>query len=157
MALTQARRSRRVIHVEPDQLPSAWKNGAVVLAVTASITLVALVVAAQAGMQLDFDRVDGRKVSVRPGIGVISLALGVLVGTALLDLIGRRSPRAWMGVAWAGLAFGILSTAAPLSSTAGTGVTTLLVSLHVLAGVTWFTVLTRSLRRAPAGDLQHDR
>ncbi len=140
--------------VAPADLPSAWRNGGIVLAITASITLVALLVAVQAGMELRFDRVDGRNARVRPGIGVVTLVITVLVGTALLDLVGRRSEKAWKGVAWAGLVISLLSTAAPLSSTADPGVTALLVSLHVLAGVTWFVVLMRAVRQTRSNDLQ---
>ncbi len=154
MAPTRAPRADSGSQVESADLPSAWRNGAVVLAITASITLVALLVAAQAGMELDFDRVDGRNARVRPGIGVLTLVLSVLIGTALLDFVGRRSEKAWKGVAWAGLLLGLLSTAAPLSSSAGPGVTALLVSLHVLAGVTWFVVLMRAVRQQRSSDLQ---
>lgn len=151
MASTRAVRGSEVASAD---LPSAWRNGAVVLAITASITLAALLVAAQAGMELEFDRVDGRNARVRPGIGVLTLVLAVLAGTTLLATVGRRSEKAWKGVAWAGLLLSLLSTAAPLSSSAGAGVTALLVSLHVLAGVTWFVVLMRAVRQTRSNDLQ---
>ncbi len=132
---------------EPGELPSVARTFAWAMASCLGVTLLLLVVANVAGADLGVLRLDGRAVSVTPSSVVVTVMLAVLVGTILLMAVGRRSRRAWVGVAVAGLVVALLSAVSPLLSEAGPVATVALVSMHVACGLVWFTVLTSMLGR----------
>lgn len=133
--------------VDPE-LPSVAKAATWALGACLAVPMTLFAAASFAGTPLDVVRSDGREVTVTSGTVGVTVLLAVGAGTLLLASVGRRSRRAWLGVAAAGAVVGIASTAAPLTSTAAPVTTTLLVAMHVLCGLVWATVLVSLLRRA---------
>lgn len=130
---------------EPGELPSVARTAAWAMASCLGVTLLLLVVANVAGADLRVLRLDGRTVGVTPSSVVVTVLLAVLAGTILLMAVGRRSRRAWVGVAVVGLLVALLSAVSPLLSEAGPVATVALVSMHITCGLAWFTVLTSML------------
>ncbi|MFD4421656.1 DUF6069 family protein [Agromyces sp. NPDC058484] len=69
----------------------------------------------------------------------------VVVGAGVW-LLTRRWPAIRLWAAWAGLAFGVLSAALPLTVEADLGTKLALASMHVITGVAWFVALVRGPR-----------
>jgi hypothetical protein len=130
-----------------DETPSVARAATWVAGTSTAGCLLLLLVAAVAGADLEVLRSDGRAVQVTPTSVVVSVMFSVLAGTVLLGLVGRRSRRAWTGVEVLGLVLGLASLAAPLTSSAAPATTAVLVAMHAVCAVVWFTVLTALLRR----------
>lgn len=135
------------VAADPD-LPSVARTATWALGACLAVPMALFAAASFAGTPLDVVRSDGREVVVTSGTVAISVLLAVGAGTVLLALVGRRSRRAWLGVAAAGTVVGVASTAAPLTSTAAPVTIALLVAMHVLCGLVWTTVLVSVLRRS---------
>lgn len=83
---------------------------------------------------------------------VLLMSFGpMILGGLTLWLAARRGLRAWHAVGWLGLALGLLTTPMPFAVVATTGTSMTLSSMHVVAGLVWFTLVRRA---APP---QHDR
>lgn len=84
------------------------------------------------------------------GVGLVLLMslVPALLGGLLLWLAARRSMRAWHAVGWLGLALGLLTLPMPFSVAGSAGTTVTLATMHVVAGVVWFTVTRRTAAAA---------
>lgn len=134
--------------VQPtEDLPSVARAGSWCLLTSLAACLLLLFVANVAGAELEAIRTDGRSVRITFSSVATTLLLAHLAGVVALGLLGRRSRRAWIFVAVAGLVVGLASTVAPLASEAGVLTTFVLVAMHVVAGAVWFTVLMSMLPR----------
>ena len=80
------------------------------------------------------------------GIGPVLLMslVPTLLGGLVLWLAARRSIRAWHAVGWLGLALGLLTLPMPFTVVASAGTTVTLATMHVVAGVVWFTAVRRT-------------
>lgn len=140
--------THRSTPADPQDLPSVARTGAWALAACLGATLLLLLLAASvAGAEPEVVRLDGRSVVVTASSVAVTVLLSVLAGIVLLGLVGRRSRRAWIGVAVGGLVVALLSTVSPLLSQAGPVATVALVAMHVACGLVWLTALTVPLAR----------
>lgn len=73
---------------------------------------------------------------------VVTTVLTLGIGLAVLALVVRRRPGLQRPASWAGLAFAVLSVAAPLTMAAETTTGATLAAMHLATGATWFA-LTR--------------
>lgn len=127
---------------------TAWRTGFTAAGIALAASLVVLLVA----------RLSGADMVARPPqtdatttIGVLSVAVvtvvATLVGSLLLVLLRRRGgARAWLALAWIGLAVGVLTTPAPLTVDATAGTRVALACMHVLTGLVWLVVVRRAAR-----------
>lgn len=156
-------RQRRVVH-EPggsdlrvptralagerrEPLPPVARAGLWFLWASVACCLLLLYVAAVAGADLRVVTRDGDVVPITFGSVVTALLVAALTGLAALALVGRRSRRAWTGVAVAGLGVGLCSAAAPLAVETGALTAAILVTMHVVSAALWFAVLVLLLPR----------
>lgn len=94
---------------------------------------------------------DSAPTQVGVGTVVLMSVAPTILGGLALWVAARRGARAWRAVGWLGLALGLLTVPMPLTVLATAGTSATLASMHVVAGVVWFT----AVRRAAAPP--HDR
>jgi uncharacterized membrane protein YhhN len=82
--------------------------------------------------------------SIPPVAAVIATLLPMVVAGLVTWFIARRRPGFRRFAAWAGLAFGILTAASPLASSADIPTGIALGFMHIVVGAAWFTALQPS-------------
>ncbi|GMA41958.1 DUF6069 family protein [Mobilicoccus caccae] len=117
-----------------------------VVAVVVNLTVHALGRAAGADFTVRTPSADQPQVVGWVSVLVMSI-VPVLIGSLLLWAT-RRSPRAWVVLAWVGLVVGVLSVGMPVLATATTGTKLALATMHLLPAVTWWVCVRRELDRA---------
>ena len=147
-AATDAPASRRIP-------PGDAVRAGLVALVTAVVVNIVIVEAGTA-VGADLEVTQGGA-TMRIGIPmVMAMTIGPLVvGTVVLAVAGRWGAHAWHLLAWAGLAIGVLTAAAPLLSDASVPTRLTLAVMHVVVGLAWFLAVRRALpddaRAAVAG------
>ena len=91
--------------------------------------------------------VDAPPVQVGIASVVLMSVVPALLGGVVLWLARRSGVRAWHGLGWLGVAVGVVTVAMPLSVVATAATTATLVSMHVVAGLIWLTVVRRAAAR----------
>lgn len=111
-------------------------------ALVANLLVLGLGVTAGAGMSVVR---TGTTEPVEVGVAVVAIMtiVPLLLGTAALAGSTRWGARGWVAVAWTGLAIGILTLVMPFGVEASTGTQLTLAAMHLITGLTWFTVLRR--------------
>lgn len=124
---------------------SAWRTAVTAGLAISATNLVVLWLGHRLGADMQVARSTG-EVGTQVGVGsVVLMSLApMILGWLALRLAARRGVRAWRGVAWLGLALGLLTVPMPVSVTATTGTSTTLASMHVVAGLVWFAAVRRS-------------
>lgn len=94
----------------------------------------------------------GAEFAVGPPSIVLVTVVAVAAGALVLGLVARRTPRAWLSLAWVGLGLAVLSVAMPLTTESAMGTKAALAGMHVLTGVTWFVGARRQSNSSGRGD-----
>jgi hypothetical protein len=139
------------VHTLPTTSPNvahAARIGVVAAGTALVANLAALGVATLAGATMLVRQGAGQPaMRISIALVVVTTLVPVLAGTLLLIPARGWGARGWRAVAAVGLALGLLSVALPLSTQASPGTHLALVSMHVIAGVTWFVVVRGAATR----------
>lgn len=126
--------------------PSAWRAGLVTVALAAAVNLLLYLLARLIGTDFTVATGGREPMEVGPLLVVVNVVGAALVGTLLLAAAARRGVRAWWVLAWIGLVVGVLSMVAPLTASGSAGAKLVLAGMHLVTGIVWYSVVTRSAR-----------
>ncbi len=128
-----------------DNALAPWRTALAAAAVIAAANLLVLGVGHLSGADMHVAQ-TAAAAPTQVGIGQVlpmSVAPAILGGLALW-LAARRSVRAWITVAWLGLALGVLTIPMPFTVQASVGTSVTLAGMHLVASLVWFTAVRSS-------------
>lgn len=135
---------------------SPWRTAMLAAAAIGAINLAVLGLGSLLGADMQVARSTGAAVT-EVGIGAVVLMSVVppMLGGLVLVLASRRSIGTWRAVGWLGLALGLLTLPMPLTVVASAGTSATLATMHLVAGVVWFTAVRRAAARAARPTIEH--
>jgi hypothetical protein len=116
------------------------------LVVSLGLNLLIWAGAQLAGADFEVSRPGAQPMTVGPVTIALMTAAPVLLGSVVLAVATRRSPRAQPVLGWLGLVIGILTAPMPFTVQAGTGTQVTLAAMHLVSGAVWWLTLRRSSR-----------
>ncbi|WP_045741929.1 DUF6069 family protein [Actinoplanes rectilineatus] len=119
-------------HAVPDAAPGPIRIGAAIGAAVI-VDLLVLWAASAAGATLEIDA----PYDLDAGAVIVSTAVPMLAGTALVLLLARRFPAARRRLTWGGAAFALVTAAMPFTAADDTATAVALALMHVTVGIAW--------------------
>jgi hypothetical protein len=127
--------------------PPVWIRGLIAAAAAAVVNVVISLIASAAGPDMRVGA-QGTSTAVTPAAVLIATTLPIVLGGVFVWLLARRTPRAQVVFAWAGLILGVATIPVPLSSAQDIATGLSLASMHVVAGAAWFSAMMLGAKKS---------